>query len=70
MAAVALFFGASAIDPLVPALFKWLIDTGFHAGSGVPLAAVPVAVIGLFAVRGLLRFTGPICLHAPPPTRC
>jgi subfamily B ATP-binding cassette protein MsbA len=56
--AVALFFGASAIDPLVPALFKWLIDTGFQAGSGLPLWLVPMGVIGLFAVRGLLGFAG------------
>lgn len=58
VAAVVLFFGASALDPLVPALFKWLIDTGFKAGSGVPLWLVPVVVIGLFAVRGLLGFAG------------
>jgi subfamily B ATP-binding cassette protein MsbA len=42
----------------VPALFKWLIDDGFKAALGMVLWLVPVAIIGLFAVRGLLAFGG------------
>ncbi|AKJ30632.1 lipid ABC transporter permease [Caldimonas brevitalea] len=42
----------------MPALFKQLLDSGFKAQLGFPLWMVPVAVIGLFATRGLLAFVG------------
>jgi len=58
VAAVLLFFASSAIDPLVPALFKWLIDHGFKADSQFPVWPIPLVVIGLFAVRGALAFGG------------
>lgn len=58
VAAVALFFASSAIDPLLPAFFKWLIDNGFKSGLTFPLWLVPLAIVGLFAVRGLLGFGG------------
>src|SRR4051812_5596605 len=53
---VGAFFASAAIDPLLPALFKQLIDNGFKPGGELPVALVPVAIIGLFAVRGLLAF--------------
>lgn len=57
--AIGLFLASSAIDPLVPAFFKWLIDNGFNTrAEGVPLLLVPVVIIGLFTVRGLLAFIG------------
>lgn len=56
--AVVLFFASSAIDPLVPALFKWLIDNGLHLAQGPVLWLLPIAIIGLFLVRGLLAFGG------------
>ena len=45
----------SATEPMIPALMKPLFDSGFKAGS-LPLWLVPIAVIGLFAVRGLAGF--------------
>jgi subfamily B ATP-binding cassette protein MsbA len=56
--AVILFFASSAIDPLVPALFKWLLDNGFKADFGFPLWIVPGVIVGLFFVRGALGFGG------------
>src|SRR3954469_13721004 len=43
VAAVLPCLGSSAIDPVLPALFKWLIDHGFKPQPGFPLALVPVA---------------------------
>jgi ATP-binding cassette, subfamily B, bacterial MsbA len=45
----------AATEPMIPALMKPLLDTGFKAGA-LPLWLIPVAVIGLFAVRGLAGF--------------
>ncbi len=42
-------------EPLIPLILKWLLDTGFQLG-GVPLWAVPAAVIGLTLVRGAAGF--------------
>jgi ATP-binding cassette, subfamily B, bacterial MsbA len=42
-------------EPVIPALMKPLLDSGFQAGS-LPLWAVPAAVIGLFAIRGAAGF--------------
>lgn len=46
---------AAATEPAIPALLKLLLDEGFVAGQ-VPLWAVPLALIGLFALRGLATF--------------
>ena len=46
---------AAATEPLIPALFKPLLDEGF-TGKGLPLWFIPVAVIGLFAIRGITFF--------------
>ena len=46
---------AAATEPLIPALFKPLLDEGF-TGHGLPLWFIPVAVIGLFAIRGITFF--------------
>jgi subfamily B ATP-binding cassette protein MsbA len=48
------FFGSvigALTEPLIPLLLKWLLDKGFQLG-GVPLWAVPLAVVGLTVVRG------------------
>ena len=45
----------AATEPMIPALMKPLLDTGFKAGA-LPLWLVPVAVIGLFAIRGIAGF--------------
>src|SRR5688572_10097483 len=52
------FFAAASIDPLLPALFKYLIDNGFGTQLAFPIWLVPVAIVGLFAVRGTLAFAG------------
>ena len=61
-ASVGLYFASSAIDPLVPAFLKWLIDTGFRADTGVPVWTVPVVIVGLFLARGLFAFGGSFLL--------
>jgi len=39
-------------EPVIPALMKPLLDKGFTA-DGIPLWTVPVAIIGLFFIRGV-----------------
>lgn len=57
-AAVAFFLLSSAVEPVVPALFKKLIDSGFQEGLKYPLWLIPLIVIGLFFVRGTFNFAG------------
>ncbi|MDH5538381.1 MAG: lipid A export permease/ATP-binding protein MsbA [Rhizobacter sp.] len=45
----------AATEPMIPALMQPLLDSGFKGGT-LPLWIVPVAIIGLFAVRGLAGF--------------
>jgi ATP-binding cassette, subfamily B, bacterial MsbA len=45
----------AATEPLIPALMKRLLDQGFNQGQ-LPLWMVPVAIIGLFAMRSLSGF--------------
>ena len=45
----------AATEPLIPALLGRLLDQGFATGA-MPLWVVPVAIIGLFAVRSLAGF--------------
>ena len=42
-------------EPMIPALFQPLLDKGF-AENKLPLWVIPVAVVGLFSVRGLANF--------------
>ena len=53
-AALAALVGAIT-EPMVPALLQPLLDDGFSAGK-LPLWLIPVAIIGLFAVRGAAGF--------------
>ena len=53
---VLMFIGSlvgAATEPAVPALLKQLFDHGFDGAANFPLWLVPVAIIGLFGVRGL-----------------
>jgi len=52
---------AAATEPLIPALFKPLLDEGF-AENSLPLWWVPAAVIGIFFVRGLAFFVSQYAL--------
>ncbi|MEY2891506.1 MAG: lipid export permease/ATP-binding protein MsbA, partial [Pseudomonadota bacterium] len=38
-------------EPMIPALMKPLLDKGFQNGA-LPLWSIPLAIVGLFAVRG------------------
>ena len=46
---------AALTEPLVPALLKPLIDSGFNSNE-LPLWLVPLVVIGIFTVRGVAGF--------------
>ena len=46
---------AAVTEPLIPALFQPLLDRGF-AHNALPLWSIPLAVIGLFAIRGAATF--------------
>jgi subfamily B ATP-binding cassette protein MsbA len=46
---------AACTEPLIPALFKPLLDEGFSEKS-LPLWMIPTAVIGIFVIRGLAFF--------------
>ena len=52
-------FAASLIgaltEPLIPELLKPLLDKGFTGGK-LPLWSVPVAIVGIFALRGVAGF--------------
>jgi subfamily B ATP-binding cassette protein MsbA len=54
LAAVSTLIGALT-EPLIPALLKTLLDRGFAQGN-IDLWMVPVALLGLFGVRGLAGF--------------
>ena len=54
LAAVATLAGALT-EPMIPALLKTLLDRGFTEGA-IALWMVPVALIGLFGLRGIAVF--------------
>ncbi len=52
---------AAATEPVLPALMKPLLDSGF-GNSSVPLWLVPVVIMGLFLVRSATAFTAQYAL--------
>lgn len=48
-------------EPMVGALLKMLLDSGFQDRT-LPLWAVPVAIVGLFGVRGVAGFVAQVSL--------
>jgi subfamily B ATP-binding cassette protein MsbA len=52
---------AACTEPLIPALFKPLLDEGFSEKS-LPLWWVPIAVIGIFLIRGIAFFVSQYAL--------
>lgn len=54
VAIVATLLGA-ATEPMIPALLKPLLDSGFSEGT-LNLWMVPVAIIGVFLLRGVAQF--------------
>ena len=47
---------AAATEPMIPALLKTLLDDGFGAVRTFALWMVPVAIIGLYLLRGVAAF--------------
>jgi len=60
LAALATVVGALT-EPAIPALLQMLLDKGFAAGQ-VPLWAVPLALMGLFGLRGMATFVAQYAL--------
>ena len=54
--AIAAAATAAATEPMLPALLQTLLDKGFGATRSFPLWMVPVAIIGLYVLRGLAAF--------------
>lgn len=52
---------AAATEPLIPALMQPLLDRGF-TGRGLPLWWIPVAIVALFALRGVATFVSQYAL--------
>ena len=48
-------------EPLIPYLTQPLLDSGFKNGN-LPLWAIPVALIGIYGVRGLANFAAQMAL--------
>ncbi len=46
----------AATEPVVPYIFKVLLDNGFSGTQAFPYWLVPLAVIGIFAIRGSSTF--------------
>lgn len=55
LAAVGAALGA-ATEPMLAAMMKPLLDSGFTKQSDIPLWAVPAVIIGLFLTRGIAGF--------------
>ena len=47
----------AATEPVVPYIFKLLLDRGFATRPTFSLWLVPLAIIGIFAIRGVSTFT-------------
>jgi subfamily B ATP-binding cassette protein MsbA len=60
VALVASIVGA-ATEPAIPALLQPLLDKGFAAGR-LPLWSIPLAIVGLFLIRGVAGFIGQYAL--------
>lgn len=60
LALIATLVGAST-EPLIPALLQPLLDNGFTQGT-LNLWMVPLAIIGVFLIRGIAQFTGQYAL--------
>lgn len=46
----------AATEPMFPALMKPMLDQGFNATSGDSLIYIPLAIIGIFLLRGILGY--------------
>lgn len=62
--ALVFFVLGGAMEPVIPALFKKLIDSKFKEGLEHPLWLVPIVIIGLFLLRGVLNYCGTYLVQA------
>lgn len=62
--ALLFFIIGSAFEPMVPALFKKLLDSGFQEGLKYPIWLVPIIIIGLFLLRGSANFAGAYAMNS------
>lgn len=46
----------AATEPMFPALMKPMLDQGFNATGGDTLIYIPLAIIGIFLLRGILGY--------------
>jgi len=44
---------AAATEPMIPYILKHLLNSGFKDTSGLPIWAIPLAIVVLFVIRGL-----------------
>ncbi|MFM8901617.1 MAG: ATP-binding cassette domain-containing protein [Burkholderiales bacterium] len=58
LASTLAFLLASATEPLIPILLTKVLDKGFGSELSFPIWMVPIALIALFAARGLFTFCG------------
>lgn len=58
LASTLAFLLASATEPLIPILLTKVLDKGFTSELSFPIWMVPIALIALFAARGLFTFCG------------
>jgi ATP-binding cassette, subfamily B, bacterial MsbA len=61
---IACFMASAAIEPLIPELFKRLLDSGFKEGLSYPIWVVPAIIIGLFTIRGVFAFMGTYTMNS------
>ncbi|RTL54444.1 MAG: lipid A export permease/ATP-binding protein MsbA [Rhodocyclaceae bacterium] len=47
---------AAATDPLLPALLKPMLDKGFGSADQARILQIPLAIVGIFALRGVLSY--------------
>src|SRR5713101_4953377 len=55
--AVVGMLGTALTEPMFPAVMKPLLDNGFTGKPSFRLWVVPVAIIGIFLLRGMCTFT-------------
>ncbi|HSO08249.1 MAG TPA: lipid A export permease/ATP-binding protein MsbA [Pelomicrobium sp.] len=63
--AVAIFgmIVVAATEPMLPALMKPLLDGSFVQRDEAMIKLVPIAIVGIFLVRGLASFFGDVAIH-------
>jgi len=62
--AIVTMIAAAATEPLLPAIVKPLLDSGFarNAAHSWPPIYFAAAIIGIFLIRGVLTFTSSYCM--------